>query len=112
MDESEFNQRVDDILEAIDEALEDCDADIDWDLANGILTIICGDESQNPGSQVIVNRQGPTRQIWVAARSGGYHLDYDAAADCWRQESLELYALLNQALSEQSGEAVNLSKPA
>lgn len=112
MDESEFNQRVDDTLETIDVALEDCEADLDWDLANGILTITCGNDSQNPGSQVIVNRQGPSRQIWVAARSGGYHLDYDPAADCWRQDKLELFALLNQALSEQCGETVSLAPPA
>lgn len=112
MEESEFNQRVDDTLEAIEEALEDSDADLDWDLVGGILTIVCGDEAQNPGSQVIVNRQGPTRQIWVAARSGGYHLDYDAAGDCWRQDSLELFALLSQALSEQIGETVKLTPAA
>jgi len=111
MDESEFNQKVDDILVAIEESLDICDADLDWDLAGGILTIECEN-----GSQVIVNRQGPTQQIWVASRGGGFHFDFceqkgekkDAEKECWRQGDLELFALLNQALSEQSGKKVKL----
>lgn len=101
--ESEFNQKVDDILTVIEEAVENCDADLDWDLAGGILTIECTN-----GTQVIVNRQGPTQQIWVAARSGGFHFDFDADKDLWLQNDLELFALLNQALSEQTGETVKL----
>lgn len=104
MDESEFNQNVDQTLQAIEEGLEQCDADLDWDIAGGILTIECDN-----GSQVIVNRQTPTRQIWVASRGGGFHFDYDNDSDRWLQGELELFALLNQALSEQSGEPVSLT---
>ena len=104
MDESEFNHKVDEILLTIEEGLEQSDADLDWDLAGGILTI----ELEN-GSQVIINRQTPTRQIWVATRGGGFHFDYDVANDRWLQQELELFSLLNQALTEQSGEPVSLS---
>lgn len=104
MDESEFNQNVDETLQAIEEGLENCDADLDWDISGGILTIECDN-----GSQVIVNRQTPTRQIWVAARGGGFHFDYDNEQDRWLQGELELFSLLNQALSEQSGEVVSLN---
>ena len=104
MNESEFNQRVDETLEHIEDALNDCDADLDWDLVGGILTIVCPN-----GSQVIINRQGPSKQIWVAARSGGYHFDYNDETDQWQQGELELIALLNQSLSEQSGETVSLA---
>ena len=103
VEESEFNQKVDDILTVIEEAVENCDADLDWDLAGGILTIECEN-----GTQVIVNRQGPTQQIWVAARSGGFHFDFDADKNLWLQGDLELFTLLNQALSEQAGETVKL----
>lgn len=103
MDSGEFNQKVDDTLSAIEDALDVCDADLDWDFAGGILTIECGN-----GSQVIINRQEPTRQIWLAARAGGFHFDYHADENCWKQDELELFALLNQCLSEQSGETVTL----
>ena len=103
MEESQFNLAVDETLEAIEQALEHCDADIDWDLAGGILSIVCSN-----GTQIIVNRQGPSRQIWVASRSGGYHFDYNAADDRWRQDGLELFDLLSQALTDQCGEPVVL----
>jgi len=112
MEDKEYNQKVDDILLIIEEALEDCDADLDWDLAGGILTIECGDECQFSGSQVIINRQAPTQQIWVATRGGGYHFDFHkgkgSEIDSWRQGDLELFTLLNQALSEQTGESITL----
>ena len=103
MNAGEFNEKIDDMLSTIEDALDDCDTDLDWDLVGGVLTIECEN-----GSQVIINRQEPTLQIWVAARSGGYHFDYDSAGDCWKQDELELFTLLNQALSEQSGEKVIL----
>jgi CyaY protein len=99
----EFNQKVDETLSAIEDALEACDVDLDWDFAGGILTIECDN-----GSQVIINRQEPTRQIWLAARAGGFHFDYDNTDGCWKQDELELFALLNQCLSEQTGETVAL----
>jgi CyaY protein len=104
VDAGEFNQKVDDTLSAIEDALESVEADLDWDLSGGILTIECDN-----GSQVIINRQGPTQQIWVAARAGGFHFDYHADKDCWKQDELELFALLNQSLSEQCGETVQLN---
>ena len=51
---------------ALDTALENSDADLDWNLNEGILEIECGD-----GSKLIVNRHLPNREIWVAARAGG-----------------------------------------
>ncbi len=116
MQENEFNQKVDDTLMAIEEAVESCvensDADLDWDLANGILTIECGDDCKYSGSQVIINRQGPTQQIWVATKGGGFHFNFcegdDANNNGWFQDDLELFALLDQALSDQTGETVKL----
>lgn len=104
MDAGEFNQMVDDILSGIEDALESCDADLDWDIVGGVLTIECEN-----GSQVIINRQAPTQQIWVAARAGGFHFSYNTDEDCWKQDELELFVMLNKSLSEQSGETVELS---
>ena len=104
MNTGEFNDKVEAVLSSIEDALDDCDADLDWDLVGGVLTIECEN-----GSQVIINRQEPTRQIWLAARSGGYHFDYHSEGNCWKQEELEFFTLLNQALSEQSGESVALT---
>jgi CyaY protein len=55
-------------------------------------------------------KQAPLTQIWVAARSGGYHFDYDAAEECWRLQGNgeELFSCLSRYCSEQAGEDVVL----
>ncbi len=64
MNESEFHRAVDEVLARIERAAEATQG-IDSDLEAGILTLECPD-----GSRIIVNRQTPNREIWVAARSG------------------------------------------
>ena len=71
LSESQFNQKVDDTLLAIEEAIDAGGFDIDYENVAGILTLDCED-----GSQVIVNRQGAAMQLWVAARDGGHHFDW------------------------------------
>ncbi len=106
MTESEFNQRVDDILVRVEDAVDASEADIDYETAGGILTL-----SFEDGSKLIVNRQTPVRQIWVATRAGGFHYNYDAARDAWVRDSdgEELFATLSAQCTAQAGEAVELS---
>jgi CyaY protein len=105
MNESDFNQLAEDTMNAIEEAIDDCGVDIDYDSAGGILTLEFGN-----GSQIIVNKQTPLSQLWVAARSGGFHFDYDAADQCWRLPGggEELFNCLSRYCSEQAGEEVRL----
>ena len=88
---------------ALDAALETSDADLDWNLNEGILEIECGD-----GSKLIVNRHVPNREIWVAARAGGFH--YRAVDGRWRdtRADAELGAALAALLQTQAGLAVDL----
>lgn len=105
MNESDFDQLAEDTMVAIEEAIDGCGVDIDYDTAGGILTL----EFTN-GSQIIINKQTPLTQIWVAARSGGFHFDYDAGDECWRLQGggEELLTCLGRYCSEQSGEEVVL----
>lgn len=105
MNESDFNQLADDTMLAIEEAIDDCGVDIDFDNSGGILTL----EFDN-GSRIIINKQTPLTQIWVAARSGGFHFDYDTGGECWRLQGKddELYSCLSRYCSEQAGETVTL----
>jgi len=105
--ESEFNQLAEETLIAIEEAIEDCGADIDFDTASDILTL----EFAN-SSQIIINKQAPLSQIWVAARSGGFHFNYDEDRQHWCLDSnpeAELFAELSRYCSEQAGETVVLT---
>lgn len=105
MTESEFNQRVDDIIERIEEAVDDSGANIDFETAGGILTLLFEDNSK-----IIINRQTPVQQIWVAAKSGGFHFNYHEAQDQWRKDGdqQELFTALSQYCSQQSGEQLEL----
>ena len=104
LEESDFHERVDAVLASIENALESADADIDSEINAGILTL----EFDNR-RKVIVNRQTPNREIWVAAKSGGFHFYFDGAA--WRDtrsnESLE--SLLSRVISEQSGSVMSIT---
>lgn len=107
MTESEFNDKVDDTLIQIEDALDNVDADLDYETAGGILTITI--ESNN--SKVIINRQLPLSQLWVAAKSGGFHFNYDDATQTWLKDNnqQELFSALSQYCTEQSGEVITLS---
>ncbi len=106
MNESQFNQLAEETMIAIEEAVDASGADIDYDNAGDILTLEFAD-----GSQIIINRQTPLSQIWVAAKSGGYHFDYDEANQVWCLNGdidRDLFSQLNIYCSEQSGETVRL----
>ena len=96
MNESEFHQAVDAILARIEAAVED--TDIDSDLEAGILTLECPD-----ATRIIVNRQTPNREIWVAARSGGFHFAQREGE--WRDTRTgeELFASLARIVEKQAG---------
>jgi len=105
MDEREFNTLADATLARIEAALEASGADIDFELAaGGVLEIEFAD-----GSKIIVNRHGVAREIWVAARAGGFHFRWDGAA--WRdtRDGVELMDRLSALASQQAGEAMNLA---
>jgi CyaY protein len=89
--------------EALDRALADSEVDVDWSCNDGILEIECED-----GSKVIVNRHLANREIWVAARDGGFH--FRARAGRWRdtRSDGELGAALAALLHSQAGVAVEL----
>lgn len=45
--------------------------DLDLELGDGILKITLVDDSK-----LIVSRQAPVKQLWLAARHGGFHFNY------------------------------------
>lgn len=107
MNESEFNDIVDDIFIVIEDAIEAaCDetgADIDYETSSGILKLAFAN-----GSQIIINRQTPLKQIWVAARQGGFHFDFDADAEQWLCDGKEFFSALSEYCSAQAGLTIKL----
>lgn len=104
MDESEFTALAESALERIERALEESGIDVDTELKEGgVLEIEFPD-----GSRMVINRHGAAREIWVAARSGGFHFRWDGSA--WRdtRDGAELFAALSRLVSAQGGQPVLL----
>ena len=101
--ESEFLAAAERTLAAIESAVEACGADVETTRAGNVLTLELAD-----GSRIVVNSQTPMRQIWVAAKSGGYHYEWRDGA--WRdtRDGSELFAALSRVLSAQGDVAVLL----
>jgi len=116
MNETEFEAQAAAELARIEQALEASGVDADVEpKGDGVLEIEFAD-----GSKMIINRHGAAREIWVAARSGGFHFRRDQANDAndtnaaqWRdtRDGTELYAALSRLVSEQSGETAALTRP-
>jgi CyaY protein len=105
MDERQFEALAGEALRSIERALDQSGVDADVELKEGgVLELEFGN-----GSKIIVNRHGAAREIWVAARSGGFHFRWDGSA--WRdtRDGTELFAALSKLVSAQSGTGVILS---
>jgi CyaY protein len=105
MTESEFEQLASAALAALERAFERAAPDADVQAkGEGVLEI----EFEN-GSRMVINRHGAAREIWVAARSGGFHFRHEGGA--WRdtRDGSELFAAVSRLASEQGGERVTLA---
>jgi CyaY protein len=108
MDEREFMAAADAELARIEAALEAASdsgaADFDYELkAGGIIEI----EFDN-GSKIIVNRHAAAREIWLAAKSGGFHFRPDGGRWVGTRDGEELMVALSRAVSQQAGTSVRL----
>lgn len=104
MTPTEFNQLVETTLAQIEQAIEASGAEIDFETTAGILEL----EFEN-GSKIIINRQSASQELWVAARSGGYHYVWKDGAWLNTRDGSELFAALGRYVSEQAGQTVNIS---
>ena len=108
MTESEFLGLVDTTLSRIEAALEDVtqttDIDIECSRNGNVLEI----EFMANGSKIIVNSQAPMQEMWVAAKSGGFH--YKRADGRWvnTRDGSELYGALSRMLSQQGNAAIEV----
>jgi CyaY protein len=107
-DESAFHGAVDAVLAAIETsvetALEQHDLDVDSQISGGILTL-----SFENHSKVIVNRQAFNREIWVAAKSGGFH--FRLIDGVWQdtRSGEPLATLLSRVISEQAASVMSIT---
>lgn len=104
MNESEFNGLAEETLDRIEGALEACNADLDCSReGDGVLEIEFDD-----GTKIVVNRHAAMQEVWVAARSGGYHFRWDGKSWCDTRDGTELMRALSALISAQAKARIDL----
>lgn len=102
MNDLEYADRAEQLLLAVEQCVdrinEATDADIDSQRSGGLITLVFAN-----GSQIVINQQRPLHEIWMAARSGGYHYRFDGQAWQDTKGAGEFYAALSRDASTQSG---------
>ncbi|GAB4398869.1 MAG: iron donor protein CyaY [Rhodoferax sp.] len=102
MTDTEFMDRAERVLRAVelscDRINEQTDADIDVQRVGGMITLLFPNRSQ-----IVINWQKPLHEIWLAARSGGYHYRFDGQSWQDTKGQGELFETLSRYASEQSG---------
>lgn len=105
MSEALFHERVDNLFLQVEEILDEASSDIDYVNTSGLLTISCENKSQ-----VILSRQPPLRQIWLACLAGGLH--FELVQNKWlltTDDSQSFGQCLTEALRQQAHEVFDCS---
>lgn len=108
MSEQAFLQAAEVTLDAIESGLErlleTADLDLDIERQGNVINLVFED-----GSHIVINSHNAAREIWVAARSGGFHYRLDEGRWVDGRSGDELFAALSRLVSAQSGVPVRLS---
>ncbi len=96
MIEHEFNQLADAALARIEAAIdEQCDA-TDCNRSGNLLEV-----EFDSGSKIIINRHDLNQEIWVAAKSGGFHFSWQNSHWISHRDGSELFSRLIELFAEQ-----------
>ena len=108
MTESEFLTLAEQTLTAIEAALDQPAlldlVDIECSRSGNVLEI----ELVDNGTKIIVNSQAPLHEMWVAAKSGGFHYKYDGQRWKNTRDGSELFAALSTMISQQGGCTISI----
>ena len=101
MTDSEFMDRAENLLKAVEASCDRINdenrADIDNQRVGGMVTLVFSNRSQ-----IVINLQKPLHEIWLAAKSGGYHYKYEGGQWMDSKGQGEFFANLSRFASEQA----------
>ncbi len=105
MTDPDYMDRAEAVLASIEKGCDTIndatDADIDNQRVGAMITI-----SFPNGSQLIVNLQKPLQEIWLAARSGGYHYRHDGQNWVDTKTGREFFEQFSQEAGTQAGQTL------
>ena len=99
MTESEFNELADAVFQRIERAIDDSNTDIDYDSNGTVMEMEFAD-----GSKLIVNRHVPNREIWLAAKTGGFHYALENERWLSQRDGSEFFTKLSELVQLGSGQ--------
>jgi CyaY protein len=104
MTESEFLQRAEAALRAVEQSVDAAGLDVELARAGNVLTLEMAD-----GARIVINSQAPMQQLWLAAKSGAHHFALGADGR-WRdtRDGGEFFATLSRVVSALGGVPVVL----
>ncbi|MDI3383223.1 iron donor protein CyaY [Xenophilus aerolatus] len=85
---------------------EATDADIDNQRVGGMITLTFANRSQ-----LVINLQPPLHEIWLAARTGGYHYRHDGRQWLDTKTGEELFENLSREATLQAGMPLRFAAP-
>lgn len=107
LSDGEFHTHAHAVLSAIEAALDrwlqDDVIDIDSQRSGGLLEL-----DVPGGGKVVVNTQPPLRELWLAARTGGYHFRFNDGRWVDTREGGEFFAVLSREISAQAGRPLTI----
>lgn len=106
MNDSQYHQMVDELLINLEELLDDCEVDIDYESASSILTLIFEN-----GTKIIINKQPPLHQVWVATKFNGHHFNYQNGLWIDERGGSEFWQFMDEAATKQAGQPVAFPRP-
>ncbi|MHB1199804.1 MAG: iron donor protein CyaY [Polaromonas sp.] len=92
---------------ACDRINDETDADIDNQRSGGMITLTFANRSQ-----IVINLQKPLQEIWMAARTGGFHYKFNSNHWADTRNASEFFATLSRNASEQAGQPLEFKAPA
>jgi len=102
MIDSEFMDRAEILLKAVEASCDRINdataADIDNQRTGGMVTLVFSNRSQ-----IVINLQKPLHEVWLAAKSGGYHYKFDGQQWIDTKGQGEFFSNLSRFASEQAG---------
>jgi CyaY protein len=108
LSDAEYHARTSAVLASIeadvDRWLQDDVVDIDAQRTGGLLELAFPN-----GSRIVINTQPPLHELWLAARSGGYHYKHVEGRWLDTRDGRDFFEALSACASEQAGRDLRFS---
>ncbi len=103
-----FADRVEALLSNVEAAIDRLSDEIDIDAlrAGNILTLTFAN-----AHRIVINSQEAAQEIWVAARSGGFHFRWNDTTNRWddTRSRVDLCATLTRLFEDEAGVSLTLA---